>query len=79
MANLGMANKVDQRVVKDSNGKNLLHFAAAKGHLEICKFLVGECGLDVNSLSTEGLNHAHSGLLLCFCFSFFSGTEVVYE
>ncbi|TVU00350.1 hypothetical protein EJB05_54245 [Eragrostis curvula] len=49
-----LASKVDLRAVKDGNGKNVLHFAAGKGHLECCKFLVQEHGIDVNSLSAEG-------------------------
>ncbi|KAF8692213.1 hypothetical protein HU200_039816 [Digitaria exilis] len=44
-----MAAKVDLREAKDDIGRNALHLAALKGHLEVCKFLVEELGLDVNS------------------------------
>ncbi|KAM0872596.1 hypothetical protein ACQ4PT_038616 [Festuca glaucescens] len=43
-----MAKKVDLRGAKDAKGDSVLHFAACKGCLEICKFLVEESGLDVN-------------------------------
>jgi ankyrin repeat protein len=48
------AGKVNLREAKDDNGLNALHFAAARGHLEVCKFLVEGSGLDVNSTATEG-------------------------
>ncbi|KAF8733374.1 hypothetical protein HU200_014981 [Digitaria exilis] len=44
-----MAAKVDLREAKDDICRNALHLAALKGHLEVCKFLVEELGLDVNS------------------------------
>nr|CAB3462532.1 unnamed protein product [Digitaria exilis] len=46
---LQMAAKVDLREAKDDICRNALHLAALKGHLEVCKFLVEELGLDVNS------------------------------
>ncbi|KAK8458530.1 hypothetical protein SEVIR_3G395200v4 [Setaria viridis] len=49
-----MAAKVNLREAKDDNGRNALHFAAARGRLEVCRFLVEESGLDVNSPATEG-------------------------
>lgn len=49
-----MAKKLDLRGFKDMNGRNALHLAASYGHLEICKFLVEESGLDVNSGSHRG-------------------------
>jgi ankyrin repeat protein len=48
-----MAEKVDLRGVKDDEGQNVLHAAARMGHLEVCKFLVDELGLHVNSTSAE--------------------------
>lgn len=48
-----MAKKVDMRCVKDK-GHNVLHAAAGKGRLEVCKFPVEEMGLDVNSTTPEG-------------------------
>ncbi|CAL4898030.1 unnamed protein product [Urochloa decumbens] len=49
-----MAKKVDLRVVKDK-GHNVLHAAAGMGRLEVCKYLVEEMGLDVNSATAEGV------------------------
>ncbi|KAJ1266214.1 hypothetical protein BS78_08G134000 [Paspalum vaginatum] len=46
-----MANEVNLREVKDAKGLSALHCAAANGHLEVCRFLVEESGLDVNSAS----------------------------
>ncbi|CAN6334853.1 unnamed protein product [Urochloa humidicola] len=44
-----MARKIDLREAKDtSSGQNVLHLAAAKGRLEVCRFLVEESGFDVN-------------------------------
>jgi len=51
---LEMARQMDLREAKDDQGRNALHAAAAKGHLEVCRFLVEESGLDVNSTSTDG-------------------------
>lgn len=67
-----MANEVDLRLMKDNNEKTVLHLAAAKGHIEICKLLVEEWGLDVNSVTTEGLNLAPRSLeaLVVFLFIF---------
>ena len=48
-----MATKVNLREAKDTSGRNALHFAAVKGHLEVCMFLVEESGLDVNSAGNE--------------------------
>ncbi|KAL6622582.1 hypothetical protein ACP70R_032461 [Stipagrostis hirtigluma subsp. patula] len=60
-----MADKVDLKGAKDDMGRNTLHYAAAKGQLAICKFLVEEIGLNVNSRSLEGetpmLLAAHEG------------------
>ena len=49
-----MAGQMDLREAKDDEGRNALHFAAAKGHLDVCKFLVEELGLDVNCTTTDG-------------------------
>ncbi|CAN6338844.1 unnamed protein product [Urochloa humidicola] len=49
-----MASKVNLREAKDDRGRNALHFAAAKGHIDVCRFLVEELGLDVNSTDAEG-------------------------
>lgn len=51
---LEMSKKMDLRETKDPKGLNALHFAANKGSLEICKFLVEEVGVDVNSVSSVG-------------------------
>ncbi|CAM0949106.1 unnamed protein product [Alopecurus aequalis] len=44
-----MAKKVDLRGAKDGRGDTALHFAARKGCLESCRFLVEESGIDVKS------------------------------
>ena len=49
-----MASKVNLREAKDDMGRNTLHLAAEKGHLEVCRFLVEESGFDVDSVSAEG-------------------------
>ena len=49
-----MASKVNLREAKDDMGRNTLHLAAEKGHLEVCRFLVEESGFDVNSDSESG-------------------------
>ncbi|VAH98438.1 unnamed protein product [Triticum turgidum subsp. durum] len=49
-----MARKVDLRGAKDAKGDTVLHFAACKGSLEICRFLVEDSGLDVDSASKTG-------------------------
>ncbi|PUZ67787.1 hypothetical protein GQ55_3G462400 [Panicum hallii var. hallii] len=54
-----LAGKVNLRDAEDAKGRNALHFAAVKGHLEVCRFLVEESGLDVNSVSGEGRLPVH--------------------
>ncbi|XP_048549049.1 poly [ADP-ribose] polymerase tankyrase-1-like [Triticum urartu] len=49
-----MSKKMDLRETKDPKGLNALHFAANKGSLEICKFLLEDVGVDVNSVSSVG-------------------------
>ncbi|CAL4898066.1 unnamed protein product [Urochloa decumbens] len=50
-----MASKIDLREANDPGGNwNVLHFAAFKGRLEVCRFLVEESGLDVNSAAADG-------------------------
>ncbi|CAN6352271.1 unnamed protein product [Urochloa humidicola] len=49
-----MARKIDLREAKDTNGQNVLHLAAAKGRLEVCRFLVEESGFDVNGTAPNG-------------------------
>ncbi|CAN6356872.1 unnamed protein product [Urochloa humidicola] len=49
-----MARKMDLRKAKDPDGWNVLHFAAFMGRLEVCRFLVEESGLDVNSATADG-------------------------
>ncbi|CAN6170931.1 unnamed protein product [Urochloa humidicola] len=34
------ASKVNLREAKDAKGQNVLHFAAVKGYLEVCRFLI---------------------------------------
>ncbi|CAN6361702.1 unnamed protein product [Urochloa humidicola] len=50
-----LASQMDLREAKDPDGGNALHFAAAKGHLEVCRFLVEESGLDVNCTNAKGM------------------------
>jgi len=49
-----MASKIDLRRVSGPSGWNLLHFAAAKGRLHVCRFLVEVSGLDVNCTTADG-------------------------
>ncbi|TVU06186.1 hypothetical protein EJB05_49385, partial [Eragrostis curvula] len=48
-----MAKKVSLQEARDIDGRNALHLAAARAHLAVCRFLVEESGLDVNSASAE--------------------------
>ncbi|CAN6338843.1 unnamed protein product [Urochloa humidicola] len=61
--NLGLLKKMAEKVIlreaKDDRGRNALHSAAAKGHLEVCRFLVEESGVPVNSTSTDGSTPLH--------------------
>lgn len=49
-----MARKVNLREAKGDKGRNALHAAAAGDHLDVCRFLVEELGLDVDSTTEEG-------------------------
>ncbi|RCV19373.1 hypothetical protein SETIT_3G378600v2 [Setaria italica] len=49
-----MASRMDLREAKDPNVGSLLHLAAARGHVEICRLLVEESGLDVNCTNPDG-------------------------
>ncbi|RLM99280.1 hypothetical protein C2845_PM06G33130 [Panicum miliaceum] len=54
-----MARKANLREAKDGIGWNALHFAAGKGHLDVCRFLVEELGLDVNSTAAGSGTPVH--------------------
>ncbi|KAF8692214.1 hypothetical protein HU200_039817 [Digitaria exilis] len=54
-----MAKEVNLREAKDSEGRSALHLAAGKGHLEVCRFLAEELGLDVNSTTPDGSSPLH--------------------
>ena len=41
--------------VKDANSRNALHFAAAAGEVETCKYLVEQCRIRVDDADDEGL------------------------
>ncbi|KAI3987392.1 hypothetical protein MKX01_042396 [Papaver californicum] len=41
--------------VKDEDGKGCLHFAAAGGSLEVCKYLIEKLKLDVDSKDGNGI------------------------
>ncbi|TVU06262.1 hypothetical protein EJB05_49464, partial [Eragrostis curvula] len=49
-----MASRTDLREAKGPGGWTVLHFAAARGHLNVCKFLVEESRLDVNCATADG-------------------------
>ncbi|CAL4898071.1 unnamed protein product [Urochloa decumbens] len=49
-----LASEVDLREAKHPDG-SALYFAAAKGHLEVCRFLVEESGVDVNCTNAHGM------------------------
>ncbi|KAL6653165.1 hypothetical protein ACP70R_012090 [Stipagrostis hirtigluma subsp. patula] len=49
-----LAKQVDLRGAKDAGGRSALHAAAGKGYPDICRFLVEEAGLDVNSRCGKG-------------------------
>ncbi|KAF0890046.1 hypothetical protein E2562_036422 [Oryza meyeriana var. granulata] len=52
-----MVKTLDLLGVKDKNGLSALHFAASHGHLECCKLLVEESGIDVNLVLRYLLDH----------------------
>ncbi|CAN6334844.1 unnamed protein product [Urochloa humidicola] len=54
-----MAKEVDLQEAKDDRGRNALHHAAARAHLSVCKFLVEESGVAVNSTSADGSSPLH--------------------
>jgi hypothetical protein len=49
-----MASTMDLRRGRGRNGRNMLHFSATAGVLDLCRFLVEEAGFDPNSVSAEG-------------------------
>ncbi|GJP47419.1 hypothetical protein CLOM_g6607 [Closterium sp. NIES-68] len=40
--------------VRDANGRTALHFAASKGHLDACRYMVGDIGVPVDVKDDEG-------------------------
>jgi hypothetical protein len=60
------------RAVRSSNGLGALHLAAARGKLPVCRYLVDDLGLDVNSINEAG----GSSLFLSVPSWFLSHTEV---
>ena len=38
----------------EQDGRTLLHVASDKGHLEVCKWLVTECGCDASATKNVG-------------------------
>ena len=67
----------DPILAEDRNGCNALHWAAGEGHLEVCKYLVDECSVDVNELRGRMkrlvciymMMILSLHLLLCICFA----------
>lgn len=49
----GMARTVAD--AKDEKGRGALHFAAAKGKIEVCKYLLEGLKLDVDLKDVEGI------------------------
>nr|CAB3462538.1 unnamed protein product [Digitaria exilis] len=45
---------MDLRRARGFKGRNLLHFVAEKGRLDLCRFLIEESGFNPNSTSAEG-------------------------
>lgn len=41
--------------VKDANKRGALHFAAREGKTEVCKYLLEELKLDVNTKDEDGI------------------------
>jgi ankyrin repeat protein len=61
-----MESKMDLRKARDSKGNTALHSAASSGCLASCRFLVEECGIDVNVVSKTGARaHAPSYSSVC--------------
>ncbi len=44
--------------IKDANKRGALHFAAREGQTEVCKFLVEDLKLDVDTKDEDGM-HFH--------------------
>jgi ankyrin repeat protein len=41
--------------IKDANKRGALHFAAREGQTEVCKYLIGELKLDVDTKDEDGI------------------------
>lgn len=44
---------------EDERGNTALHYAAARGNLELCAFLTQDCGADVNHKNFNGDTPLH--------------------
>ena len=49
----GMSNTVAD--IKDANKRGALHFAAREGQTEVCKYLIEELKLDVDTKDEDGI------------------------
>eukprot|EP00873_Tetraselmis_striata_P000299 jgi/Tetstr1/420563/TSEL_011653.t1 len=52
----------DPLVAVDRHGSSALHFAAGAGHLEVCQFLVDECGVPASQACTAGRQDQRNAL-----------------
>lgn len=51
--------------IKDANKRGALHFAAREGQTEVCKYLLEELKLDVDTKDEDGM--CFMLLIICFC------------
>ena len=63
----------DPLSAEDRNGCNALHWAAGEGHLEVCKFLVNECSVDINELRGRMQRYGRATMFMSLQYSALKG------
>lgn len=63
--------------IKDANKRGALHFAAREGQTEVCKFLVEDLKLDVDTKDEDGM-HLMFALSIRNCFMPFIPEKIIH-